>query len=104
MKKGIHPNWTEKAKVLVNGKEVMTVGSTLSEINVEIWSGNHPFYTGEEILVDTDNLVEKFNEKVANAKKTVTSKSRKRRSRLAKKEVEAASRPKTLKDMLSQLS
>ena len=46
MKEGIHPKWYPNAKVIVEGEEVMTVGSTLPEISVEIWSGTHPFYTG----------------------------------------------------------
>ncbi|HID51455.1 MAG TPA: 50S ribosomal protein L31, partial [Anaerolineae bacterium] len=46
MKEGLHPKWYPDAKVFVAGEEVMTVGSTIPEIRVEIWSGTHPFYTG----------------------------------------------------------
>jgi large subunit ribosomal protein L31 len=38
----------------------MTVGSTKPELHVEIWSGNHPFYTGQQRLVDTEGQVERF--------------------------------------------
>lgn len=38
----------------------MTVGSTRPELHVEIWSGNHPFYTGQQRLVDTEGQVERF--------------------------------------------
>lgn len=103
MKKGIHPKWNKESKVLVNGKSVMTIGSTKDELNIEIWSGNHPFYTGEELLVDTDNLAEKFNEKVSKASKKVTNKRRKRRTRLQRKKDAAAAAPKTLKDMLDKI-
>jgi large subunit ribosomal protein L31 len=60
MKEGIHPKWYPNAKVMVEGEEVMTVGSTLPEIGVEIWSGTHPFYTGTQRLLDTEGQVDRF--------------------------------------------
>ena len=60
MKKEIHPEWYPDAKVYVEGVEVMTVGSTKPEIRVEIWSGTHPFYTGQQRLVDTEGQVDRF--------------------------------------------
>ena len=45
-KKDIHPKWYYEAKVFCDGQLVMTVGSTKPELNVDILSGNHPFYTG----------------------------------------------------------
>jgi len=60
MKKDIHPEWYPEAKVICNGEVVMTVGSTQPELHVEIWSGNHPFYTGQQRLVDTEGQVERF--------------------------------------------
>ncbi len=60
MKSDIHPKWYPEAKVLVEGEVVMTVGSTVPEIRVEIWSGTHPFYTGQQRLVDTEGQVDRF--------------------------------------------
>ncbi len=60
MKKDIHPKWYPDAKVICNGEVIMTVGSTKPELSVEIWSGNHPFYTGQQRLVDTEGQVERF--------------------------------------------
>ena len=60
MKKDIHPKWYPDAKVVVEGKEVMTIGSTQPEIRVEIWSGTHPFYTGQQRLLDTEGQVDRF--------------------------------------------
>jgi len=60
MKEGIHPKWYPNAKVIVEGEEVMTVGSTMPEIGVEIWSGTHPFYTGTQRLLDTEGQVDRF--------------------------------------------
>lgn len=60
MKKDIHPKWYPEAKVICNGEVVMTVGSTKPELRVDIWSGNHPFYTGEQRIIDTAGQVERF--------------------------------------------
>jgi large subunit ribosomal protein L31 len=60
MKKDIHPKWYPDAKIICNGEVIMTVGSTKPELSVEIWSGNHPFYTGQQRLVDTEGQVERF--------------------------------------------
>ncbi len=60
MKKDIHPKWYPDAKVIVEGEVVMTVGATVPEINVEIWSGTHPFYTGTQRLLDTEGQVDRF--------------------------------------------
>jgi large subunit ribosomal protein L31 len=60
MKKEIHPKWYPDAKIIHDGEVIMTVGSTQPELSVEIWSGNHPFYTGQQRLVDTEGQVERF--------------------------------------------
>jgi large subunit ribosomal protein L31 len=60
MKKEIHPEWYPEATVICNGEEIMTVGATKPVLHVEIWSGNHPFYTGQQRLVDTEGQVERF--------------------------------------------
>jgi len=38
----------------------MTVGATRPELHVELYSGNHPFYTGQQRLVDTEGQVDRF--------------------------------------------
>jgi ribosomal protein L31 len=43
-KRDIHPEWHPEAKVFCNGVEVMTVGGTKETYNVDVYSGNHPFY------------------------------------------------------------
>jgi len=60
MKSDIHPKWYPDAKVIVDGEVVMTVGSTVPELRVEIWSGTHPFFTGTQRLVDTEGQVDRF--------------------------------------------
>ena len=60
MKSDIHPKWYPDAKVKINGEVIMTVGATQPELNVEIWSGTHPFYTGQQRLLDTEGQVDRF--------------------------------------------
>lgn len=60
MKKDIHPEWHPDAEIVVDGEVVVRVGSTEPNMNVEIWSGTHPFFTGQQRLVDTEGQVERF--------------------------------------------
>ena len=74
MKKDIHPTYFPQAKVVCSCGNSFTVGATKPELKVEICSNCHPFYTGEEKLLDTAGRVEKFKtrrEKAAAAPKIV---------------------------------
>ena len=62
-KTGIHPQWYPEAKVYCNGEVVMTIGSTQPEIHVDVWSGNHPYFTGTQKIIDTEGRVERFMRK-----------------------------------------
>ncbi|MEO1001956.1 MAG: 50S ribosomal protein L31 [Cyanobacteria bacterium J06638_7] len=62
-KADIHPTWYPEAKVICNGEVVMTTGSTQPEIHVDVWSGNHPFYTGTQKILDTEGRVDRFMRK-----------------------------------------
>ena len=62
MKKGIHPEYQEATVKCVCGNEFKT-RSTLKEINVEICSACHPFFTGQQKLVDSAGRVERFMKK-----------------------------------------
>lgn len=62
-KKNTHPEWYSDSKVYCDGKHIMTVGSTKKQLNVDIWSGNHPFFTGSQKIIDTEGRVERFMRK-----------------------------------------
>ena len=62
-KQGIHPTWYPETKVYCDGQLVMTVASTKPELQVDIWSGNHPFFTGSQKIIDTEGRVERFMKK-----------------------------------------
>jgi large subunit ribosomal protein L31 len=105
MKKGIHPKYNEIV-IKCSCGNTFTTGSTLDidTLNVELCSECHPFYTGEQKIVDTDNLVKKYEEKVAKAKSmSFKSKKEKIAERKAKKEEIAKKQEQTLtlKDMLA---
>jgi len=63
MKNDIHPKYFNNCKVYHNGQVVMTVGATVPEMHVEVWSGSHPFFTGKQTFVDAAGRVEKFQRK-----------------------------------------
>ena len=62
-KPDIHPTWYPDAKVICNGEVVMTTGSTVPELHVDVWSGNHPFFTGTQKILDTEGRVDRFMRK-----------------------------------------
>ena len=62
-KSDIHPKWYPDAKVICNGEVVMTTGSTKPELHVDVWSGNHPFFTGTQKILDTEGRVDRFMKK-----------------------------------------
>ena len=62
-KSDIHPTWYPEAKVICNGEVVMTTGSTQPEIQVDVWSVNHPFFTGTQKILDTEGRVDRFMRK-----------------------------------------
>ena len=61
-KKNLHPEWF-KTKIYCDKELILEIGSTQKELNVDIWSGNHPFYTGSQKIIDTEGRVEKFQRK-----------------------------------------
>ena len=59
MKTEIHPEYVVARVHCSCGNEFLT-RATKSELNVEICSECHPFYTGKQKLVDTGGRVERF--------------------------------------------
>jgi large subunit ribosomal protein L31 len=62
-KKDIHTNWFDETQVYCDGQLVYTTSSTKPRLNVDVWSGNHPFYTGSLTILDTEGRVERFLKK-----------------------------------------
>lgn len=60
MKPEIHPVYYPAAIVICSCGEQFTVGSTLPKLQIEICSVCHPFFSGQEKILDTAGRVEKF--------------------------------------------
>ena len=60
MKQGIHPTYYENATVICSCGNTWTTGSTQKEIHTDVCSACHPFFTGEQRIVDTAGQVERF--------------------------------------------
>ncbi len=74
MKDGIHPTYFDVVATCVCGAQVH-VGSTKKDIRVEICSNCHPFFTGQQKIVDTEGRVDRFVKRYKlNNKETVQAK------------------------------
>lgn len=93
MKKDIHPEYHPEAKVTCVCGNTFTVGSTMPEINVEICSACHPFYTGKQKLVDTARRVDKFQKRVE-AKSTAGERKGKKAKKEKQKKIQASKKAK----------
>jgi len=60
MKEGIHPTYYTEAKVVCSCGNTWTTGSTQELIRTDVCSQCHPFYTGEQRIVDTAGQVDRF--------------------------------------------
>jgi large subunit ribosomal protein L31 len=64
MKEGIHPKYYPEAKVVCSCGNSWTVGSTKSTIRTDVCSACHPFFTGEQRIVDTEGQVDRFYQRL----------------------------------------
>lgn len=69
MKKEIHPKYHQNCKVTCACGNSFEVGSTITEIHLDVCSACHPLYTGAHRFVDTAGRVDKFKAKLEKAKK-----------------------------------
>ena len=65
MKTDIHPKYYSEAAVTCACGNTFNVGSTKESVEVEVCSKCHPFYTGNEKIIDTAGRVEKFKARTA---------------------------------------
>jgi large subunit ribosomal protein L31 len=63
MKAKIHPEYYTDATVICSCGNTFTTGSTKKTLRVELCSRCHPFFTGEQKIVDTAGRVERFKRK-----------------------------------------
>lgn len=64
MKAGIHPEYFTDAQVICACGNTWTTGSTKKVIHTDVCSKCHPFFTGEQRIVDTEGQVDRFYKKL----------------------------------------
>jgi large subunit ribosomal protein L31 len=62
LKPKIHPKY-DLGKVTCGCGHVFNVRSTVGDMNIDICSNCHPFFTGKQKLIDSAGRVEKFRKK-----------------------------------------
>lgn len=65
MKPDIHPRYEEITITCACGNTFRTRSTHEGDLHVEVCSACHPFYTGQQKIVDTAGRVEKFRRRYA---------------------------------------
>src|SRR5512137_581383 len=71
MKPKIHPKYYPNARIICACSNTWTTGSTVPELKIDICSACHPFYTGEQRIVDTAGQVDRFMKRLERTADTV---------------------------------
>jgi large subunit ribosomal protein L31 len=103
MKTQIHPKWYSNATVICACGNTFKAGGTMPQIQVEVCSNCHPFYTGQMKYVDTAGRVDAFMAKINKTRSKVVSKTEKRRLKNERKLKEELSKPETLEELRKQV-
>ena len=69
MKKNIHPQYNNNTPVTCACGATFTVGSSMDKMAIEICSQCHPFYTGNDKILDTAGRVDRFKKRAEIKKK-----------------------------------
>ena len=81
MKQDIHPAWFEAQVRCITCGTTWTTGATVDTLTVEICSNCHPFYTGEQRIVDTEGRVDKFMKRLKQRDEIRTAQERRQEER-----------------------
>ena len=60
MKPNIHPQYYPEAQVVCSCGNTFTTGATKPSLRVEVCHRCHPFFTGEQRIIDTEGRVERL--------------------------------------------
>lgn len=89
MKSDIHPTYYPQATVICSCGSTWTTGSTVPEIRTDVCNTCHPFYTGEQRIVDTAGQVDRFMKRL---ERRQTESARRELEARARKEADEAAR------------
>lgn len=93
MKASIHPQYFEDTQVTCSCGNQFVVASTKKTMYVDLCYQCHPFYTGQQRFVDTASRIDRFKNKMAQAKPIQKKKEEKKEDK----------GPLTLREMLQAL-
>lgn len=109
MKKGIHPNYNKEASVrCLSCGSNYTFGSTIADVTVNICSNCHPFYTGQQVFVDSASKISSFEKKVnkaADMQKRIEEIKKQKNDRIKKRQkiiATSGTKTTTLKELLKK--
>ncbi|WMQ74019.1 MAG: 50S ribosomal protein L31 [Sodalis sp.] len=63
MQKDIHPKYVEITATCSCGNVIKTLSTLGHDLNLDVCSACHPFYTGKQHVVDTGGRVDRFNKR-----------------------------------------
>lgn len=63
MKEKLHPKFYDEAKVICSCGNTFTTGATQPTLKVEVCSKCHPFFSGEQRIIDTAGQIERFRKR-----------------------------------------
>ena len=63
MKADIHPNYSELTATCSCGNVIKTRSTRAGDMHVDVCSKCHPFYTGQQKIVDTGGRIDKFKKR-----------------------------------------
>ncbi len=81
MKPDLHPKWYPEAQVICACGNTWTVGATVPEIRTDVCSACHPYFTGEQRIVDTEGQVDRFMRRLRAREEAIQDEERRRASR-----------------------
>ncbi len=87
MREGIHPTWYPEARVICACGNTWTVGASLPELRTDVCSNCHPFFTGEQRIVDTEGQVDRFIKRLEKRQETVVDTTKKKKTRKEKQAI-----------------
>lgn len=67
MKQGIHPNYAETTYTCSCGNKFSSQSSKGGDLHIELCNECHPFFTGQQKLIDTGGRVQRFADKFGSA-------------------------------------
>lgn len=88
MKQGIHPNYVE-CTVRCSCGNTFTTRSTKSELKIDICNECHPFFTGQQKLIDTGGRVQRFEDRFGAVKNRVAEREAQKKAAKAAANAEA---------------